>query len=77
MLSTPRAEVSLVRGQDELLWCGRQERASEVHGDLFFPGVKKSTAVKGLPMCPFFLMLLEDYVAVIKVVIKRSSKKVA
>lgn len=68
MLSTPREEMSLVKSQEETLQCGSLEGDSNVHGD-FVSGVKKSAAVKSLPLCPLFLTLLEEIVGInIKVI---------
>lgn len=72
MLSTPRAEVSSARGQEEPLRCGSQERVSDTCEDLLFPGVKTYIALKGFPMYPLFLTLLKEMNAVIIKEIRRS-----
>lgn len=72
MLSTPRAEVSLARGQKEPLQCVSQERALDEYGDLLFSDIKKSIAVQGFPVHPLFSTLLKETVAVLNKVIESS-----
>lgn len=72
MLSTPREEISLAKGQEKPLQRSSQERASDEYGYLLLLGIKKSVAVKGLPMHPLCLTLLRESVAVLNKVIESS-----